>query len=261
MFPWVYGFSWTPGHVIFVSVFLTVATIVASTVLFAFFRSYQVFRRGKAGQVAWQSQFHDLPASDRVCRHAMTGELKGRVCENGFDCRQCSMHAHLTGIEQAQPVGRLYHRGHTWVRRTEDGTLLIGPDEIASKLLGPADDASVPPEGTRLEANTPAFTVRKRGAEFRLLAPVDGVIVESSDGKQGWFARVRPAENFSDAHLLRGHEATAWFQREVDRLQMAACQVDGMPALADGGVLEDDLSAVLPRNLWESVSAEILLDV
>lgn len=260
MFPWVYGFTWTPGHVIFVGVFLTVATAVAVTVAFAFFRSFRAFRRGRAGQIAWQSQFHDLPASDRACRHAMTGELKGRVCDNGFDCRQCSMHSQMVGIESAPPAGRLYHRGHTWVRPAGDGTLLIGLDEIATKLLGPVDQAAVPPAGTALEANTPAFTVRKKGAEFRILAPVDGVIVESNDGSQGWFARVKPAESFSDAHLLRGHEATAWFQREVDRLQMAACQVNGIPALADGGVLEDDLSACLPRNLWESLSAEILLD-
>lgn len=260
MFPWVYGFSWTPGHVIFVSVFLTVAAAVAATVLYASYRSWQAFRRGKAGQVAWQSEFHDLPASDRVCRHAITGELKGRVCENGFDCRQCSTHAHLTGSGEGQPIGRLYHRGHTCVRPAGDGTLLVGLDEIAAKLIGPVDQAFVPPAGTRLEANTPAFTVRKNGAEFRILAPVDGVIEESSDGRQGWFARVRPAEDYSDAHLLRGHEATAWFQREVERLQMAACQVGGMPSLADGGVLEEDLSKVLPPSLWESLSAEILLD-
>jgi hypothetical protein len=260
MFPWVYGFSWTPGHVIFVGVFLTVAAAAAVTVGLAVFRSVQDFRRGKARQIAWQSHFHDLPASDRACRHALTGELKGRVCDNGFDCRQCSVHARLTAIEPAPPAGRLYHRGHTWVRPAGDGTLLVGLDEIATKLLGSVDQAAVPPAGTVLEANAPAFTVRKKGAEFRILSPVDGVIVESHDGSQGWFARVKPAENYSDVHLLRGHEATAWFQREVDRLQMAACRVSGMPALADGGVLEEDLSEVLPPGVWESLSAEILLD-
>ncbi len=260
MFPWVYGFTWTPGHVIFVSLFLAVATAVAATLACAFFRSFLAFRRGKAGQIAWRSRFHDLPAPDRACRHAINGELKGRVCQDAFDCRQCSMHARLASIESAPPAGRLYHRGHTWVRPAGDGTLLIGLDEIATKLLGPVDRVAVPSAGTPIEANTPAFTLHKLGAEFNILAPIDGVVVESGDGSQGWLARVRPNADFSDAHLLRGHEATAWFQREIDRLRMAACQVNGMPALADGGVLEDDLSAVLPRNLWESVSAEILLD-
>jgi glycine cleavage system H lipoate-binding protein len=261
MFPWVYGFHWTPGHVIFTGIFLAVAITVAATVSLAFFRSYLVFRRGKAGQVAWQSLFHDLPASDRACRHAMTGELAGRVCDQGFDCRQCAMHASLLQRAPQTEQGRLYHRGHTWVEQSQDGTLLIGLDDLAARLIGPAGHIDVPPAGARIEANTPAFTIRKKGAVLRLLAPVDGAVVASNPTGQGWLARLRPVENCSNAHLLSGVEAQRWFQFEIDRPQLAASGACGLPALADGGVLVDDISSVLPGNLWESVCGEILLDV
>ena len=261
MFPWVYGFQWTPGHVIFTGIFLSVATAVAATVILALFRSVQIFRRGKAGQVAWQSLFHDLPAADRACRHAMTGELQGRVCEQGFDCRQCSKHASMIETGSAAPAGRLYHRGHTWVEPAADGTLLIGLDDIATRLIGPLERVDIPPANSRLEANTPAFTIHKKGAALRVLAPVDGVVLQSNRSGNGWLARVQPAQNSSLSHLLNAGEAAAWFELEIQRLQLAASPCRGLPALADGGVLVDDLSSVLPRNLWESVSAEILIDV
>ena len=56
-------------------------------------------------------------------------------------------------------------------------------------------------------------------------------------------------------------EAAAWFELELERLQLAASPVREIPALADGGVLIDDVSSVLPRDLWEAVCGEILLDV
>lgn len=261
MFPWVYGFEWTPGHVIFTGVFLTVAVLVFSTLALAAIRSIQAFRHGKAAKVAWKSQFHDLPASDRACRHAITGELVNRVCEQGFDCRECAMHARLSEEQTPAPGERLYHRGHTWVEPAADGTLLIGLDEIAGKLIGKPETVEVPSPGSRLEANSPAFTVRKLGAELRLLAPVDGAVLESKPGTDGWLARVRPAEGFSFRHLLKGEEAAAWLQAEVERIQLAAACAGAAPALADGGELVNDVSAVLPAAQWESVCGEILMDV
>lgn len=258
MFPWVYGFEWTPGHVIFVGIFLTVVAVVAFTLAAAAFRSIQDYRQGKAGQIMWQAQFHDLPPADRACRHAMTGEFEGRVCDRGFDCRECNMHAKLA---QDHAGGRLFHRGHTWVEPAPDGTVLIGLDEIASKLIGPAGRVEAPAGGSLLEANTPAFRIHKKGTEFNILAPVDGVLVETNPSARGWLARVKPPENASFAHLLSGQEAAAWADLELERLQLAAGRVQGLPSLADGGVLADDLSAILPGRMWESVCGEILLDI
>lgn len=260
MFPWVYGYEWTPGHVIFTSLFLGVALVVAATVVLAALRTMKTFRRGEAAHVVWKSQFHDLPAADRACRHAMTGELRGRVCDNCFDCRECSMHAKLPEAPAAGD-SRLYHRGHTWVECADDGTLLVGLDEIARKLIGPNSSVDLPQPGGRVEANAPAFTVRKNGAGLRILAPVDGTVMESNPDGDGWLVRVRPPEGASLAHLLRGEEVAAWFQSEVERIQLAAAHSGTAPALADGGVLVDDLSSVLPPQIWESVCGEVLLDV
>ncbi len=41
------------------------------------------------------------------------------------------------------------------------------------------DAVELPPPGTQLKANGTAFRVRKRGADVRVLSPVDGEVVET----------------------------------------------------------------------------------
>jgi glycine cleavage system H protein len=274
MFPFVYGFEWTPGYLIFVGVFLTVAVVVAATVGLALFRTVRDFWTGHAGATRWHAQFHDLSSADRSCRHAMTGELPKRVCEDGFDCRGCEMHQKLLSkIEPATsqereveilgmpvPLDRLYHRGHTWVRQEADGTVLVGLDEMGRRLLGEPESAELPAPGTRIETNVPAFLFRKNGSDVQVLAPVDGEVVETAPAGQDWLVRVRPAPAASFAHLLAGREVEAWYNRELERLQLAVAPLGSAPALADGGVLVEDLSAVCPPRQWDAACGAVFLD-
>src|SRR3954467_4007363 len=81
------------AHFIFMGAFFSVLTVVAATLLFALWQS----RRGmeKVEEIRWHSDFHELPAADRVCRHVLTGEFRNRECPNAFDCRMCATHAKL----------------------------------------------------------------------------------------------------------------------------------------------------------------------
>src|SRR5512141_93129 len=81
------------AHFIFMGAFFSVLTVVAATVLFALWRSRQP--KQQEAHLRWHSDFHDLPAQDRVCRHVLTGELRQRECPNAFDCRNCQKHATL----------------------------------------------------------------------------------------------------------------------------------------------------------------------
>src|ERR1035437_10042921 len=129
MLPWNYGFHWNTGTMIFMGAFYTVVVIVASTVINAALRSRRALRARQVERIRWDSDFHDLPARDRQCRHA-------------FDCRQCETHAKLVAnhalaqapepeediFGMAFPLDRVYHRGHTWVHSEPDGTVTVGPD-------------------------------------------------------------------------------------------------------------------------------------
>ncbi|MGB9610093.1 MAG: hypothetical protein ACPL7M_03905 [Bryobacteraceae bacterium] len=275
MFPWVYGFEWHAGYLIFLGVFFTVALVVAGTVLVALWRSFRTVQKKQEGRVYWHTVFEELTPEERRCRHAITGELPERCCDQEFDCRGCRMHERLLysgeaaglGAESAEvevcgvamPLDRSYHRGHTWVREAEDGTLEVGLDDLGRRLLGENGRVDVPAPGTEVRVNEPAFVVRRDGVEARVLSPVDGTVLGA--GENGALIRVRPAEGFRTVHLLRDGEAVAWMRHEVDRLQMALAACSGAASLADGGTVPKDLGRALPRREFDTVCGLAFLDV
>lgn len=276
MFPWVYGFEWHPGYLIFLGVFFTVAVVVAGTVLAALWRSFTAVRKKQDGRIYWHTAFEELTPEERRCRHAITGELPERCCDQEFDCRGCRMHAQLLFSEEGSaaaaqpepaevcgisvPLDRYYHRGHTWVREGEDGVLLVGLDELGRRLLGGDGAVELPAPGTKLRVNEPAFRVRRNGVEARILSPVDGT-VEGPAGDGDAFIRVRPAPDFRTVYLLRGGEAVAWMRHELDRLQMALAASCGAATLADGGVMAEDLGRCLPPREFDTACGLAFLDV
>ncbi|HWR51251.1 MAG TPA: hypothetical protein VN428_09100 [Bryobacteraceae bacterium] len=268
MFPGVNGFHFSAGHLIFLGVFFTVVAIVAVTVLMAVLRSWRTFREGRAEQVLWLSDFHDLPKADRACRHAITGECEGRTCARGFDCRECENHAKMASPAAAQqeevfglpyPSDRFYHRGHTWVKAEEDGTVLVGLDEIGRRLAGKPDELRLPAPGTPVSVNGTAWHMRRGQAEARVLAPVDGIVVETGGSQGEWWLRVKPAtSDFS--HLLRGAEVSAWVRRELDRLQLALPSQGLGTTLADGGVLVEDIASACTGKDLDNLYGKMFLE-
>ena len=255
MLPNVYGWSWDPGHVIFVSVFFFVALTVAATVLIASWRSRRTLLAGAVDTVRWQEEFHDLPDHARACRHELTGEFAHRTCDRAFDCRGCATHSKL-----AQAVAdseRLYHRGHTWVEADPDGTFLVGLDSLAKSLVGPEAKLEMPPVGSVVRANAPVIHVRRGEHDVRIVAPLDGQVVAVS----GDVFRIRPiGPDPRLTHLLRGPEVDAWFSRELTRVQQMLSPDPAAPVLADGGAPVEDMPAALPKADWSGVWGRIFLE-
>ena len=161
MFPWNYGFHFGIASYIFLGAFYTVLVVVATTILNALWRSHRDLSKGKVEDIRWHSDFHDLPAADRTCRHVLTGEFQSRECPNAFDCRECETHAKLVALHppaaaaeheaeifgMSFPLDRMYHRGHTWARPEADGTVTVGLDDLGARLLGTPDAVDLPEPG------------------------------------------------------------------------------------------------------------------
>lgn len=275
MFPWVYEFHWTPGHIIFLGVFFSVSIVIAATVARSGWLAYRDFKRQKAGSIQWHADFEDLPRSARACRHELTGEVKHRTCENQFDCRTCAAHTdflasltpQLSSEPTAQslfgfaiPLDRLYHRGHTWAKPEDGGTYLIGVDDFAARVIGSPDDVELPEVGDRVETNGTAWHIYKRGSRLRILSPLDGVVVERGGLKRGWFLKVKADPSETGArHLLRGTEIRPWIMRELERLQLSLNSEGVGFSLADGGELVPDMWEHYPDVDWDGVWGEMLL--
>ncbi len=131
-------------RIVFPGCVLYGAATIAATLLCALLRARQALGRREAEAIRWHTDFGDLPAADRACRHALTGEMAGRDCPNAFDCRVCAPHARLMAHAPANPVqdqeedifgmpfplDRFYHRGHTWVKPEPDGTVTDRPGRV-----------------------------------------------------------------------------------------------------------------------------------
>jgi hypothetical protein len=276
MLPWNYGFHWNTGHIVFLGAFYLVLATVAATLIAAVRRSWRAVAAHQVEQIGWREDFHDLPARDRVCRHAITGEISCRECPHAFDCRECETHAKLIALhplaapDRAEedlfglefPLDRYYHRGHTWARPEADGTVTVGLDDLGSRLLGKPDAVELPQPGAFLEVNGTAFRAQKRGADVRVLSPVDGEVVETGGPGRGWYLKVRPWETGERAfrHLLRGPEIRPWVLREMERLHLALAVPAGNFSLPDGGVAVADIAASYPEADWDAVCGEMFLE-
>jgi len=276
MFPWSPEFVWDATHVAFFGALYSVLATVAGSLALAAWRARRDALEGRSAAIAWHGDFEEMPASARACRHQLTGEAPGRACENGFDCRGCADHARLETRRQEAgrrggadanvhygfdlPLDRLYHRGHTWVREEKDGTLSVGLDDLARRLLGTPEEVELPRAGDRLEVNGAAARVTTRGKEVRVLSPVEGTVVEVRGEGPSATLRVDPGGSPDLRHLLSGCEARAWALRELERLQRAAGQESLGAALADGGELVEDVGAALPPAHYDMLLGELLLE-
>jgi hypothetical protein len=276
MFPWSPEFAWDAYHVAFFGALYGVLATVAGTLAFAAWRAWRDARVGRAAAIAWHADFEEMPPSARPCRHQLTGEAPGRACANGFDCRHCAEHARLEALRRDLPtrsaadtvvhygfdlpLDRLYHRGHTWVREEADGTLTVGLDDLARRLVGTPETVELPRAGDRLEVNGPAGRLTTHGKDVRVLSPVEGTVVEVQGEGPATTLRVDPGGTPDLRHLLSGREARAWALRELERLQAAVGSGALGAALADGGELVADVGAALPPERFDAVLGDMLLE-
>lgn len=273
MFPWSPEFTWDAYHVAFFGALYSVLATVAGTLALAAWRARRDARAGRAPSIAWHGDFAEMPASARPCRHQLTGEAPGRSCESGFDCRGCGAHPRLEELRRRVapaataehfgfdlPLDRLYHRGHTWVRPETDGTLTVGLDDLARRLVGAPERVELPAVGTRLEVNGPAGRLTTRGNDVRVLSPVDGTVLEVRGDGNAFTLRVDPGGPPDLRHLLSGSEVRAWALRELERLQRALGSSELGAALADGGELVADVGAALPRDRYDALLGDMLLE-
>ena len=77
------------------------------------------------------------------------------------------------------PENLYYHRGHTWARALDADTVVVGLDDFARRLIGPASGREAP-RARRLAApgRTRASRSRLDGRAAELVSPVEGEVLE-----------------------------------------------------------------------------------
>ena len=171
------------------------------------------------------------------------------------------------GLELAE--AHHYAASHTWVARRPRGTIRVGLDEIAGRLLHGPTSVTLPRPGTILAAGLPAATVSCGGRTAAINAPVSGTVVafnpavardpsllEESRYRDGWLFAMKPA-TASFLTLPSGDAARAWFKDETARFSHALETELGLLA-ADGGELVVEAPALLSEEKWQRLVSEFL---
>jgi len=176
--------------------------------------------------------------------------------------------------KEVQPVivRRFFHPGHSWMRETGDGEVLVGIDEFAQSLIGPIEEVQLPRLLKGLEQGGVAWHVRHGDRTVPILSPVAGRVVaknemvlanpslvNSAPYGDGWLIRVKPFDlSIQTKNLLAGKAAQQWLETVRMRLRQFFA---GTPALLlqDGGELVRDLSDKCSAREWDSLVKEFFL--
>jgi CheY-like chemotaxis protein/glycine cleavage system H lipoate-binding protein len=129
------------------------------------------------------------------------------------------------------PGGVLISEGHSWATVAPDGSVKVGLDDFAKKLIGPVDAIDFPSVGMTVKAGQPLFGVRQKHRRVQFQSPVSGrvvktnaVLAEDTEAlewtpyQRNWVC-VIDADNL-DVELPRlkiGKSAVALFQEDIDR--------------------------------------------
>jgi glycine cleavage system H lipoate-binding protein len=129
------------------------------------------------------------------------------------------------------PGGALISMGHCWATVAPDGTVKVGLDDFAKKLIGPVEAVDFPTVGMTVKAGQPLFAVRQKDRRVQFNAPVSGRVVKTNAAlaadtealewtpyQRNWVCEI-DADNL-DVELPRlkiGKSAVALFQEDIDR--------------------------------------------
>jgi glycine cleavage system H protein len=111
------------------------------------------------------------------------------------------------------PADLMYTKSHEWLRRAEDGSVIIGITDHAQQALGDMVFIELPEAGMVFEAGGDMAVVESVKAASDVYAPVSGEVLASNEALvdmpelinsdpygEAWFLRLKP----SDAAQLDG---------------------------------------------------------
>jgi glycine cleavage system H lipoate-binding protein len=244
----------------------------------------------KGKKISWQDAMRRRSELNRMCRHSMTGRIGQRVCAYDYQCGTCDFDQFFEDVwtlktktysaESQQvrgfdvPFGHYYDNGHTWARIESGGTIRVGMDDFALKILGTADAFDMPLMGKELNHGEAGWGLRRKDNHADVISPVSGVIMEvnsvvrekpSTSNRDpygdGWLFVVHaPDIKKTMEPLMATAESLNWMNHEVHHLEEMIESVAG-PLAADGGYLTDDIYGAMPDLGWNNLTRAFLKTV
>jgi len=237
--------------------------------------------------ISWQEAMRRRSSLNRLCRHSLTHRMESRICAYDYECRHCEFDQYFEDVLEPKtpkspvevqqvkgfhvPVGYYFHDGHTWARIESGGSIRIGMDDFALKLLGRMDRFDLPLMGKPLDMGKPGWGLKRADYEADVLSPVDGVITEVNSNlweyprlaneapyEEGWLFLIHhPDIKKMLKKLMPDTQGVEWMSREVGVLESMVEEAAG-PLAADGGYLQEDVFSNVPQLDWKDLTKTFL---
>ncbi len=194
--------------------------------------------------------------------------------------KQLKPQVHISHLPEGQrvrtgefsiPGGVLISMGHCWATLAQDGSVKIGIDDFAKKLIGPIDGISLPNVGMTVKAGQPLFSIRQKNRRIQFHAPLSGRLTKLNQdlaedcetldmtpyGKN-WVCVIEGDNLDVEVPALKiGKSAVALFQEDVDRFRemMRGMLKTGADGSSDESVYAGELQR-LDDAQWEVIAKE-----
>jgi glycine cleavage system H lipoate-binding protein len=203
-----------------------------------------------------------------------------RIC-NIFACSACPYESICVGASRIERkvsfiegFGLLenlhYHPKHAWVDLRKDGTIRVGLDDFAQKLLGDVTRLSLPEKGKEVNEEDFTWIIKCGNRSVKLRSPIAGKVKRTNrklgedpstlkkDPYGSWLFALKPYDlETSLRKLLIGDDAKRWLEMEADRLRYRI-ESDVGVTVADGGALMHTIEKI-DKEDWENLVKAFLL--
>jgi DNA-binding response OmpR family regulator len=168
--------------------------------------------------------------------------------------------AHVVNV----PGGVYVSPQHTWASVQMTGSVRVGLDDFAYKVLGEPEQLDMPEPGSQIDRGDPLFTIRRGESSLRFPSPVSGTVstvnheliyrldlLPMKPYEAGWICALTPSRLGEDLAAMRiGVETEEWYGEEIERYQQELLQAgSGAPSTAgDEGSEEADVDVDVERS-------------
>ncbi len=137
----------------------------------------------------------------------------------------------LSSGEFAIPGGVFISEGHCWTAVSQDGTVRIGIDDFANKIIGKIDNVNFPNLGMAVSKGQPLFTIKQGTKSVQFNSPISGQVkainhelideielLEYSTYDKNWICVIDADKLETELQQLKiGKSAVTFYQEEIDR--------------------------------------------
>ncbi len=136
----------------------------------------------------------------------------------------------LSKSEFSIPGGVFISETHTWAAVAQDGTVRIGIDDFAKKLIGEIDDIEFPNLGMKITQGQPLFSIKQNKKRITFNSPLSGHVSKINHDlaenlsslsftpyERNWICSI-DADNLDTElkNLKIGKSAVSFYQSEID---------------------------------------------